>query len=834
MQRVWVLFSFVAAFLTFTVSLDYFQSDVGDFRNFRKISSRYSVYEEKIQPLFDKRCVACHACFNSPCQLNLTSYEGLSRGATKDAVYDLARFSSTKPTRIFWDEKSDNDWRDRGFFSVIHPPINEQKKQKTILELMVNDPETEDESVLAQKQEISFISEEDNYCASHDYITGKSANKRRKKRKTEVESFLNVNPLSKMPFGFPAIEKSEYETLMSWIEEGARGPNGFRGTQGLDFRLYELSSELKDKVRAFENLLNGPSNKDKLSSRYIYEKLFLGHLYFEDYEPTSGEDITFFRLVRSQTKTGLIYELPTTRPYDKVEGGKFYYRLAPLRETLVHKTHITYALSDKKMKRYRELFYDAKWKVFDVKLPPYGKKSSSNPFITFAQIPAKSRYQFMLDNAQFIVMSFIRGPVCKGQVAVNVIDDHFWVTFIDPEKDPFIKNNERLKEIAPYMSQPASHGSKFKGFGKFYKNQVKYRELRAKAYEESEALTLDHIWDGDGHNKNAFLTVYRHFDSATVIKGHRGFVPKTVWTMDYPIFEDIFYNLVAGYNVFEALPHHLKSRLYMEYSRINSQDTFISFLPKEIREKVRNSWTMPAKKSKPGRFTEYFYKHLPDYLLSSKADLKMKYRYPYLMENVKTEIKFQNDAYSDKAEFLNSIWLRNQDLLIPDYINCCEYGAPEVNTIESFEDFNLALKSISSKKGKYPKYFPDLSFIKVNSEDGDKAYTLIHNKAHYNVSYMFSEGNNLRPEDDTLHFHEGFVGSYPNFFFEVELDQAQEFISDVKGINSEESYQLFIKKYGVSRHNKGFWNVFDFFTEEFKRIAPIEAGIFDLNRYENY
>ena len=39
----------------------------------------------------------------------------------------------------------------------------------------------------------------------------------------------------------------------------------------------------------------------------------------------------------------------------------------------------------------------------------------------------------MLDEAQFAIMGFIKGPVCRGQVALNVINDHFWVFFIDPD-----------------------------------------------------------------------------------------------------------------------------------------------------------------------------------------------------------------------------------------------------------------------------------------------------------------------------------------------------------------------------------------------------------------
>jgi len=47
-------------------------------------------YTSRIQPIFDSRCIACHSCYNAPCQLNLQSHSGLARGATKLNVYETA------------------------------------------------------------------------------------------------------------------------------------------------------------------------------------------------------------------------------------------------------------------------------------------------------------------------------------------------------------------------------------------------------------------------------------------------------------------------------------------------------------------------------------------------------------------------------------------------------------------------------------------------------------------------------------------------------------------------------------------------------------------------
>ena len=76
-------------------------------------------YFTRIQPIFDKRCVACHSCYNAPCQLNLQSYSGLVRGANKLNVYEGSRTNSVAPTRLDIDGHSVADWRAKGFFDVL-------------------------------------------------------------------------------------------------------------------------------------------------------------------------------------------------------------------------------------------------------------------------------------------------------------------------------------------------------------------------------------------------------------------------------------------------------------------------------------------------------------------------------------------------------------------------------------------------------------------------------------------------------------------------------------------------------------------------------------------
>ena len=79
-------------------------------------------YREQVQPVLERRCVVCHGCYDAPCQLLLSSPEGIERGASKEVVYDTDRLTAMQPTRLFIDAHSTAEWRERGFFSVTGDP----------------------------------------------------------------------------------------------------------------------------------------------------------------------------------------------------------------------------------------------------------------------------------------------------------------------------------------------------------------------------------------------------------------------------------------------------------------------------------------------------------------------------------------------------------------------------------------------------------------------------------------------------------------------------------------------------------------------------------------
>ncbi|HHH73032.1 MAG TPA: peptidylprolyl isomerase, partial [Sulfuricurvum sp.] len=72
-----------------------------------------------VQPILNKRCVVCHSCYNAPCQLKFSAYEGVARGATKAEVYNAERLEAADPTRLLIDANSAEAWhKQHGFFSV--------------------------------------------------------------------------------------------------------------------------------------------------------------------------------------------------------------------------------------------------------------------------------------------------------------------------------------------------------------------------------------------------------------------------------------------------------------------------------------------------------------------------------------------------------------------------------------------------------------------------------------------------------------------------------------------------------------------------------------------
>ena len=165
-------------------------------------------YWRDVKPVLESRCVACHGCWDAPCQLKLTAFEGIDRGLSKTLVYDGARPSPARLTRLFEDAHAVDEWRQLRF----HPVLNERDQTPAAnlnagvmaraLTLKRRNPLPETRTLPAS---FDLSLSRDQQCPTIE----------------EFDRFESKFPLWGMPYALPAVSADDERVLMSWIEEGA-------------------------------------------------------------------------------------------------------------------------------------------------------------------------------------------------------------------------------------------------------------------------------------------------------------------------------------------------------------------------------------------------------------------------------------------------------------------------------------------------------------------------------------------------------------------------------------------------------------------------------------
>ncbi len=748
-------------------------------------------YEEQVKPVLESRCIVCHGCYDAPCQLKLSSGEGQRRGASETLVY-TPRIQAAQPTRLFIDAKSTAEWRIRGF----HPVLNEgQQTAKQNLE----------KSVLYRLLKLKQQHPQPDTKLLPDSFTLELNREQTCPTLESIDDFSRDHPLWGMPYAMPNLSKQEHRTLVTWLAQGAQTPEPPVPSPGV-----------QPQIKTWENFLNAPSSKQRLVSRYLYEHLFHAHIHFDE-SPTRE----FYRLVRSTTAPGqAIDEIPTVRPFDDPGPAPFYYRLLSYHPSIVVKNHIVYEFSGKRLDRYRELFLAPDYNVD--KLPSYRPEIASNPFKVFIDLPLNSRYRFLLDDARFFIEGFIKGPVCRGPLALNVIEDRFWVLFFDPDQKVFTNDAQFIGAMADDMQLPAERSNSLNPtsiWSEYWQRQRRYMAGKQALFEKIGTHDINHalgyIWDGEGDNPNAALTVFRHFDSASVAYGLVGNDPETTWVIDYPLLERIHYLLVAGFNVYDNVVQQMNTRIYMDFLRMEGEDHFLAFLPANRRKEIRDAWYAGLRTG-----LEKFFTAPQDWLdfesvSGYRSDDPQKELYQY--------IKGRVAGTAHRADTINRCGLgdcRNQ----PD--------SPDVARV------NRAMELIARMQGEDLHAFPDVTFVRVrmDSPEQDLTYTLVRNKAYKNVtSFLADERERDRSDisSDTITVTKWLEGSYPNFFFSVPVSEIDTFSKRCAAIRNHKDYERFVDQYGVRRTNAAFWETADWFQNEYALQKPLLSGLFDLNRYHN-
>lgn len=734
-------------------------------------------YTRDIQPIFTEKCVACHACYDSACQLNLGSAEGAARGATKVPVYDGERSQATPTTRLFYDAFGKQAWQQKGFYSVLDAQGSQAALMARMLELghtaaLKPNARLPEEIVLGLNRE--------NMCATPG----------------EFNAYAGAHPKEGMPLAVTGLSDQQYQTLQRWLASGAP----------IDQQGAAPSAREAAQVLQWENLLNAPGARESLVARWLFEHLFIAHLYFEDGEPGH-----FFQWVRSRTPSGQPIDLINTRRPNDDPGTRVYYRLWPVEGVIVHKTHITYPLSAEKMARVKALFYSGDWQVSA--LPGYGPGRRANPFETFEAIPAQARYQFMLDNAEYFVRTFIRGPVCRGQIATDVIRDNFWALFQAPDHDLYITDARYRGQATPLLAMPGQNddvGSVLSLWLEYRDKRNQYEALRRDSYAELPAPSWSTLWAG---NDNALLSIFRHFDSASVNKGLIGEVPQTLWLFDYPLLERTYYQLVVNFDVFGNVSHQAQTRLYFDLIRNGAEQNFLRLMPADSRDAFMDDW------------------------YQNSGKIKLWLDYEAIDDDTPTALHL--DKKDPKRDFANQLLARYGDLnASPDPINRCGGAFCSRDGIDpTLQDAEQALSRLTSRPAaglKVIDQLPEATMLRVETASGKRVvYSLLRNRAHSNVAFLLGEAYRYQPGLDTLTLYPGVLSSYPNFMFNIPAQEVPEFVAEMERVKDANRFEKIVDRWGVRRSHPLFWQYFHDLSQYIRETTPVEEGVLDMNRYEN-
>lgn len=734
-------------------------------------------YINHVKPVIDNRCVVCHACYDAPCQYKMSSPQGIDRGGSKNTVYQGTRLIASSPTRLFEDAETTQEWREADF----HPVLNERSQysqpniEAGLMAKMLMQKERYPQPEQKQLEDFDFSIYREEQCPTVE----------------EHAQYESDYPTWGMPFGMPNLATEDLNTLIDWLSAGAKMAAH-----------KPMSVDEQKQIAKWEVFLNNNDIKSQLSARYIYEHVYLFHLYFSELD---GEK-RFFTMVRSATPPGKpIKRISTRRPYDDPGVERVYYRLIPELATIVDKTHMPYALNEQRMTKWQQWFLQADYQVSQ--LPSYSPQVAANPLTAFKDIPVKTRFSFLVDGAHNTIMAFIKGPVCRGQLALNVINDRFWVFFLNPEHMANEEINQFYIDQARNLALPGEKESNIEpviNWINYSNQQTRYLQAKSdftnKWFNQHQKLNTDVLWHGDSLNDNAVLTVFRHFDSASVVKGLVGQKPKTAWIIDYAMLERIHYLLVAGFDVYGNFGHQLVTRMYMDFLRLEGESHFLTLIPNEVRHKEHSSWYQDQSAS----LSQFFQRNIKPF-------------------SQPTAINYHSD--DPKSELFDMLKEKYQSVLSDRYQIVDTGLTAENNKILSKIDHLIGFPSAT---------IPQISMIMVTSHKGEQQlFTLLRNNAHKNISSLFSEDANRLPEKDSLTLVRGVLGSYPAAFFKLHERDIGEFYTLLSAIDSEEDYIKLLDRFGIRRTSPEFWQFSDQLSAWYKQDQPIEFGLLDYNRFEN-
>jgi len=738
-------------------------------------------YTADIQPLFNMRCVACHGCIGSPCNVKLSSFRGVERGGFGESPY--ASHLEPYPRTGMDVVQTTAQWRKRGFYPVLSRGASRQENlTRSLLYQLVKAGAAYNKPGFSRKALMPLYTRRyDHQCPATPETLG---------------AHLKEHAAAGMPFGLPALDEKDLATLRAWVEADSPDPTK------MERRAAKMVTD-PAAVLAWERFFNASDKRSQLVARYIFDHVFLATIVLEE---SPGD---FFKLVRSKTPPGsatanppapvevIDAPLPYTNPYAYAGVDRFYYRLKKMTSPIVQKNHVVWRLKRSDIAHLKELFLARDWDKTKALDAPWG---IGNPFLVFSAIPTEARYRFLLENSELIVSGITYGPVCLGQTATFAVKDQFWVYFVDPKYDVSVLDPKLgLETWDTFMNRSLFGNAAY---------EVAYsaalQKLRPKGY------TIDAIWNGGrSNNPNAWLTVLRHESNVSVMKGRQGGLPRTQWLMDYSGFERIYYDTVADFEYWSGDVSKLETLVFFNYLRQEFEDNFLLLLPENERQKIRDDWTQGI----------------------GQAALTLE---PFAGADQPTQIK--TDKNDPLLSLVGDIQAHMGEAVSgpPDKLN--PHVKPDVSLrdpIESYDEWTAAASLLTqTREHKFPRYLPSVILLKLKDGEDSRVYSLIANRVYASQdTILFQDGQSL-PHLYTMSIYPTIIGGFPNYFMEMDLSQAGDFLRGLRDVQSLADWNRLRDRYSILRNDARFWPTYDWFTQWNADNRGSHAGYLDLSYYD--
>ena len=259
-------------------------------------------FEHAVQPIFNRRCLVCHACYDAPCQLKMENFSGpRSRREHRSPVYDSARLLEAPPTRLGDRRADDAAMARQGILSGAERARSDAAEQP------------------ARERAVQHARAEGAQSAAAAACCPTACSTFRCDR---AQSCATLEEMPKYEKRTPAMGYAVRYAGADVRRNDAVSRSGCRPAPRHVCRR-RCPSRISAASNEWEAFFNGASLKAQLMSRYMYEHLFLADIYFD--EVGTGEH---FRLVRSTTPPGQPIDIiATRRPYDDPGVARPYYRL---------------------------------------------------------------------------------------------------------------------------------------------------------------------------------------------------------------------------------------------------------------------------------------------------------------------------------------------------------------------------------------------------------------------------------------------------------------------------------------------------------------------------